>query len=164
MAKYDCSKAKDFLHELKRASEWCRKRSVSECKECEMLRRDSSCFLGFARNLNNISENQFDYVIEKTQKWSNDHPEPQKRELTEDEMNILKAYKALGYTYIAVDNIGYVCVYVNKPRRGERAWFARPGDFGTTAVCETKKFFGGIVSWEDEEPAKIEDLLKEVEK
>ena len=124
-----------------------------------MLRRDSSCFLGFARNLNNISENQFDYVIEKTQKWSDDHPEPQKRELTEDEMNILKAYKALGYTYIAVDNIGYVCVYVNKPRRGERAWFARPGDFGTTAVCETKKFFGGIVSWEDEEPAKIEDLI-----
>lgn len=161
MAKYDCTKAKNFLHELKRASEWCRKRSVSECKECEMLRRDSSCFLGFARNLNNISENQFDYVIEKTQKWSDDHPE--KRELTEDETNILKAYKALGYTYIAVDDIGYVCVYANKPRKGERTWFNAPRNYGAKAVCETKKFFGGIVSWEDEEPAKIEDLLKEVE-
>ena len=161
MAKYDCTKAKDFLHELKRASEWCRKRSASECKECEMLRRDSSCFLGHARNLNNISENQFDYVIEKTQKWSDDHPE--KRELTEDETNILKAYKALGYTYISVDDIGYVCVYANKPRKGERTWFNAPRNYGAKAVCETKKFFGGIVSWEDEEPAKIEDLLKEVE-
>ena len=161
MAKYDCSKVKDFLHELKRASEWCRKRSANECKECEMVRRDSSCFLGFARNLNNISENQFDYVIEKTQKWSDSHPE--KRKLTEDEMNILKAYKALGYTYIAVDDIGYVCVYANKPRKGERTWFNAPRNYGAKAVCETKKFFGGIVSWEDEEPAKIEDLLKEVE-
>lgn len=163
MAKYDCSKAKDFLHELKRASEWCRKRSASECKECEMIRRGSSCFLGFARNLDNISENQFDYVIEKTQKWSDGHPEPPKRELTEDERNILKAYKALGYTYIAVDDIGYVCVYANKPRKGERTWFNAPRNYGAKAVCETKKFFGGIVSWEDEEPTKIEDLLKEVE-
>lgn len=161
MAKYDCTKAKDFLHELKRASEWCRKRSASECKECEMLRRDSSCFLGFARNLNNISENQFDYVIEKTQKWSDDHPE--KRELTEDETNILKAYKALGYTYIAADNIGYICVYANKPRKGERTWFNAPRNYGAKAVCKIEKFFDNIVSWEDEEPAKIEDLLKEVE-
>ena len=141
MAKYDCTKTKDFLHELKRSSEWCRKRSASECKECEMLRRDSSCFLGFARNLNNISENQFDYVIEKTQKWSDDHPE--KRELTEDEMNILKAYKALGFTYIAADSNGCVWAYISKLLKGERMW------------CN--------VSWEDEEPAKIEDLLKEVE-
>lgn len=158
MAKYDCSKAKDFLHELKRASEWCRKRSVSECKECEMIRRDSSCFVSFARNLDCIPENQFDYVIQRVQNWSDSHPE--KRELTEDERNILKAFKALGYTYIAADSIGYVCVYVNEPQRGERTWFARPGDSGTTAVCETKKFFGGIVSWEDEEPAEIEELLK----
>lgn len=162
MAKYDCSKAKDFLHELKRASEWCRKRSVSECKECEMVCGNGSCFVSLAHNLDCIPERQFDYVIQRAQKWSDNHPE--KRELTEDETNILKAYKALGYTYIATDNIGYVCVYVNKPQKGERAWFARPGDSGTTAVCETKKFFGGIVSWEDEEPAKIEDLLKEVER
>ena len=156
MAKYDCTKAKDFLHELKRASERCRKRSVSECKECEMV-----CSISLVRNLDCIPERQFDYVIQRLQNWSDNHPE--KRKLTEDETNILKAFKILGFTYIATDSIGCVCSYVNKPRKGERAWFAPPGDCGTTAVCETKKFFGGIVFWEDEEPAKIEDLLKEVE-
>lgn len=159
--KYDCTKAKDFLHELKRASEWCRKRSASECKECEMIRRDKGCFLGLARNLDSISERQFDFVIQKIQNWSDSHPE--KRELTENERNIIKAFKALGFNYIAVDDIGYVYVYVNKPQKGERTWFGSPRNYGAKAVCETKKFFDSIVSWEDEEPAKIEDLLKEVE-
>lgn len=136
MAKYDCSKAKDFLHELKRASEWCRKRSASECKECEMIRRDKGCFLGLARNLDSISERQFDFVIQKIQNWSDSHPE--KRELTENERNILKAFKALGFNYIAVDDIGYVCVYVNKPQKGERTWFGPPRNYGAKAVCETK--------------------------
>ncbi len=162
MAKYDCTKAKDFLHELKRASEWCRKMSASECKECEMIRRGSSCFLGFARNLDNISENQFDYVIEKTQKWSDGHPEPPKRELTEDERNILKAFKILGFTYIAADSNGYVWAYISKPLKGERMWCNVSANYASD-VCKIEKFFGGIVSWKDEEPAKIEDLLKEVE-
>ena len=156
MAKYDCSKAKDFLHELKRASEWCRKRSVSECKECEMIRRDSSCFVSFARNLDCIPENQFDYVIQRVQNWSDSHPE--KRELTEDERNILKAFKALGYTYIAADKDGCVCIYVHKPQKDEGTWCYVLDDCGY--VCKTEKFFGGIVSWEDEEPAEIEELLK----
>ena len=161
MAKYDCTKAKDFLHELKRASEWCRKRSVSECKECEMIRRNRSCFLGLARNLDGISERQFDYVIQRVQNWSDSHPE--KRELTENETNILKALKALGFAYIAVDINDCVWAYISKPQKGERTWFNAPRNYGAKVVCETKKFFGGIVSWEDEEPTKIEDLLKEVE-
>lgn len=155
--KYDCTKAKDFFHEITRLNKWCRDKS---CGTCEI----STCPLGCAPTVydwGSLSDDVFTNLIGVLQKWSDNHPE--RRELTENERDILKAFKALGYTYIATDSIGYVCVYVNKPQKGERAWFARPGDSGTTAVCETKKFFGGIVSWEDEEPAKIEDLLKEVE-
>lgn len=166
MAKYDCSKAKDFLHEAARVKTKCHQPLYpnSDCiDKCPMKLENGLCIRD--RDISSVlflhfSDKEFNDIVSRLQKWSDNHPE---RELTEDEMNILKAFKALGYTYIAADNIGYICVYVNKPRRGERAWFARPGDCGTTAVCETKKFFGGIVSWEDEEPAKIEDLLKEVE-
>ena len=167
MAKYDCSKAKDFLHEAARVKAKCHQPLYpnSDCiDKCPMKLENGICIK--YRDISSalflyFSDKEFNDIVSRLQNWSDSHPE--KRELTEDEMNILKAYKALGYTYIAVDDIGYVCVYVNKPRRGGRAWFARPGDCGTTAVCETKKFFGGIVSWEDEEPAKIENLLKEVE-
>lgn len=161
MAKYDCTKAKDFLHELKRASEWCRKKSVSECKECEMICENKSCFLGFARNLDCIPERQFDYVIQRVQNWSDSHPE--KRKLTEDETNILKAFKALGFNYIAADKNGYVFTYTLKPQKDEREWYSASGDYEAAAVCKTGKFFDSIVSWEDEEPAKIEDLLKKWE-
>lgn len=160
MAKYDCSKTKDFLHELKRASEWCRKRSVNECKKCEMVCGNGSCFASLARNLDCIPERQFDYIIQGAQKWSDNHPE--KRELTEDETNILKAYKALGYTYIATDSNGCVWAYISKPLKGERMWCNVSANYASD-VCKIEKFFGSIVSWDDEEPAEIEDLLKEVE-
>lgn len=156
MAKYDCTKAKDFLHELKRASEWCRKMSVSECKECEMVCRNGGCFVTLARNLDCIPERQFDYVIGKIQKWSDNHPE--KRELTEDETNVLKAFKALGFKYIAADKDGGVCTYIFKPQKGTESWYNDINDSGY--VCETEKFFGGILSYDDEEPAEIEKLLE----
>lgn len=49
------------------------------------------------------------------------------------------------------------------PKRVRGLGSAPPRNYGAKAVCETKKFFDNIVSWEDEEPTKIEDLLKEVE-
>lgn len=156
MAKYDCTKTKDFLHELKRASEWCRKRSVSDCKECEMVCRNGGCLVTFTRDLDCIPERQFDYVIQRVQNWSDSHPE--KRELTEDETNILKAYKALGFKYIVADKGGCVCIYVHKSKKDEEMWCNVLGDCGY--VCETEKFFGGILSYDDEEPAEIEKLLE----
>lgn len=163
MAKYDCTKAKDFLHELKRASEWCRKRSASECKGCEMICRDKGCFLGFARDIDCIPERQFDFAIGKMQNWSDSHPE--KRELTENERNILKTFKTLGFAYIAADKNGCVCVYFLKPQKGIEAWYNGVGDYGvsagaSTVVCKTEKFFGDILSYDDEEPAEIEKLLE----
>lgn len=167
MAKYDCSKAKDFLHETARVKTKCHQPLYpnSDCiDKCPMKLENGLCIRD--RDISSVlflhfSDKEFNDIVSRLQKWSDNHPE---RELTEDERNILKAFKILGFTYIAADSNGCVCSYVNKPRKGERAWFAPPGDYRTTAMCETKKFFGGIVSWEDEEPAKIEDLLKEVEK
>lgn len=158
MAKYDCTKAKDFMHELKRMAEWCRKMSASECKECEMVCMNGGCFVTLARDLDCIPERQFDFVIGKIQKWSDGHPE--KRELTEDETNILKAYKALGFNYIAADKSGYVWTYILKPRKGEREWYNASVDYRAAAVCKTEKFFGDILSYDDEEPAEIEKLLE----
>lgn len=158
MAKYDCTKTKDFMHELKRASEWCRKRSASECKECEMVCRNGGCFVSLARDLDCIPEKQFDFAIGKMQKWSDNHPE--KRKLTEDETNILKTFKTLGFAYIAADKNGCVCTYILEPIKGERGWYNTSGDYGAAAVCRIGKFFGGILSYDDEEPAEIEKLLE----
>lgn len=161
MAKYDCSKTKDFMYELKRALEWCRKRSASECEECELCCKNGICVVSLVCNLDCISERQFDYVIQMVQNWSDSHPE--KRELTENERDILKAYKALGYTYIAADSIGCVRAYTSKPQKSERMWSNISINCEVSNVCKIEKFFGGIVSWEDEEPAEIEDLLKKWE-
>lgn len=158
MAKYDCTKTKDFLHELKRAKECCRKMSLAECKESEMVCRNGGCFVSLARNLDCIPERQFDYAIEKIQKWSDGHLEPQKRDLTEDERNILKAFKALGFKYIAADKDGCVWTYILKPQKDEGTWCYVLDDCGY--VCETEKFFGDILSYDDEEPAEIEKLLE----
>lgn len=162
MAKYDCTKTKDFLHELKRAKECCRKMSLAECKESEMVCRNGGCFVSLARNLDCIPERQFDYAIEKIQKWSDGHLEPQKRDLTEDERNILKAFKALGFKYIAADKDGCVVTYTLKPQKEEKRgwWYIASGDYRATAVCRTGKFFGDILSYDDEEPAEIEKLLE----
>lgn len=133
--KYDCTLAKDFFHEITRLKEWCRDKS---CGTCEI----STCPLGCAPTVydwGSLSDDVFTNLIGVLQKWSDTHPE--RRELTGDERIILKAFKALGFNYIAVDDIGYVCVYVNKPQKGERTWFGPPRNYGAKAVCETKKFF-----------------------
>lgn len=165
MAKYDCTKAKDFLHEAARVKTKCHQPLYpnSDCiDKCPMKLENGICIRN--RDISSalflyFSDEEFNDIVSRLQKWSDNHPE--KRELTEDEKNILKAFKALGYTYIATDSIGYVRAYISKPKRGKRMWYNTSIDYGY--VCEAEKFFGGIVSWEDEEPAKIEDLLKEVE-
>lgn len=103
--KYDCTLAKDFFHEITRLKEWCRDKS---CGTCEI----STCPLGCAPTVydwGSLSDDVFTNLIGVLQKWSDTHPE--RRELTGDERIILKAFKALGFNYIAVDDIGYVCVY-----------------------------------------------------
>lgn len=156
MAKYDCTKTKDFMHELKRAAKCCKKKSLFECKECEMGCKNGTCFVSLARDLDCIPERQFDFVIGKIQKWSDDHPE--KRELTEDETNILKAFKALGFKYIVADCDGRVCSYDICPVKKEKAWDV---DYGVCKdICDTSGHFKDVLSWEDEKPAEIEKLLE----
>lgn len=167
MAKYDCSKAKDFLHEAARVKAKCHQPLYpnSDCiDKCPMKLENGLCIrdrdISSALFLH-FSDKEFNDIVSRLQKWSDSHPE--KRELTEDEKNILKAFKTLGFEYIAADKNGCVCTYILEPIKGERGWYNTSGDYGAAAVCRTGKFFGSIVSWEDEEPAQIEDLLKEVE-
>lgn len=141
--RYNCSNTLDYGHELQRMCS-----SINDCWMCPIHHDSGVC-------KSKISSES----ISAVQNWSDNHPE--KRDLTEDEMNILKAFKALGFKYITADKDGGVCAYIFKPQKGTEAWYNDINDSGY--VCETEKFFGGIVSWEDEEPAEIEDLLKEVE-
>lgn len=155
--KYDCTKAKDFLHELKRASEWCRKRSTSECRECEMICRDGGCFLGLARNLDIIPKRQFDFAIQKIQNWSDRHPEKVERKrpvLTEDDITVLKALQIMGYHWIAEDkNGGISFAYIEKPTK-----YYDDGVWSNSSSYSVNYTFP-FISWEDEEPTNIGWLL-----
>lgn len=160
MSKYDCTKARDYLHELKRASEWCRGKGLCDCRDCEMHSKNGLCFVSVSQDISKIPEDKFDFVIEKIQKWSDSHPE--RRKLTEDEMHILKAFKALGYKYITVDKGGTVCIYTVPPKKGGTVWYNNTTyeQAMGAVICKVNEFFGGILYFDDEEPAEIEELLK----
>ena len=156
--KYDCTKAKDFFHEITRLNEWCRDKS---CGTCEI----STCPLGCAPTVydwGSLSDDVFTNLIGVLQKWSDNHPE--RRELTPDEAIILKALRVLKYKYIARDKTGEICGYRTKPNKCERCWDIPKGTvlncIYLTYLTDQNNIFDGILSFDDEEPAEIEELLK----
>lgn len=172
--KYDCTKAKDFLHEAARVDKYCTDHYGSEgcIDNCPLEKFDEadgrlSCIrkvsIADLRWLT-TSDSEFDAMSSRLQEWSDSHPE--RRELTEDEICILKAFKALGYKYIAADGDGDVYAYIKSPNKhdtdGYVEWFGEDGESGEY-ICSKFQFFNGVLSLTDEKPAKIEELLKGVE-
>ena len=63
--------------------------------------------------------------------------------------------------WIAKDKDEKLCVFLDKPEKGQSSWFNRPyGEFATI-----NEFYGDLfpfnkVQWEDKEPTKVELIIK----
>lgn len=80
-------------------------------------------------------------------------------DLTDREVEILKALKVFGHTYIARDSnalYGNLYGFRDEPIKGTYSWFIR----GSNARLEKDIF--KFIKWDDVEPTKIDDLLKGV--
>ena len=79
-------------------------------------------------------------------------------ELTDKEIEILKALKVLGFKYLARDEYVYLYAYNEKPLKNtaRNLWLLIDGEY--------VKFNNGFnfIKWTDKEPTNIDDLLKGV--
>ena len=62
--------------------------------------------------------------------------------------------------WLARDKDETVCIFLDKPEKGQSTWYNRPhGEFATINA-----FYGDLfpnnVQWEDEEPTKVELTIK----
>ena len=64
--------------------------------------------------------------------------------------------------WITRDKNGTVCIFLDKPEKGQSSWYSRPnGDFATiNEFYDGDIFLLSNVQWEDEEPTKVELTLK----
>lgn len=91
-------------------------------------------------------------VYELNEVWKRDEPT---MTITEDEKTILRNFPET-CKWIARDRNGGLFVYRDKPSKGTTAWVST---LGYTFLDLFNRLFQ-MVRWEDEEPWKIEDLLK----
>lgn len=97
-------------------------------------------------------DNDYDIVAvyELNEVWKREEPT-----ITEDEKAILRNLPG-NYEWIARDESGVLYIYQDKPEKNSFAWAVR---FGSRCLSLFDHLFK-MVKWEDEEPWKIEDLLK----
>ena len=89
-------------------------------------------------------------VYELKEVWKREDPT-----ITEDEKTILR--NLLGkYEWIARDESGVLYIYHNKPKKKEFTWVVESG----SRCLDLFDHLFKIVQWEDDEPWKVEDLLK----
>lgn len=89
-------------------------------------------------------------VYELTEVWKREEPT-----ITEDEKVILLNLPET-YKWIARDGSGLLFIYHDTPKKEEFAWSV---GFGSRCLSLFNHLFK-MVKWEDDEPWKIEDLLK----
>lgn len=89
-------------------------------------------------------------VYELNQVWKREEST-----ITEDEKVILRNLQGK-YEWIARDESGVLYIYHDKPKKNSFAWDV---GFGSRCLNLFDHLFK-MVKWEDEEPWKIEDLLK----
>lgn len=76
--------------------------------------------------------------------------------LTKDQHDKLKASLTIGLNWIAKDGDGKIYVYDSKPNKGFTCWI---GDNNKNYI-RIKTFELPFIKWEENEPRKIEELLK----
>lgn len=81
--------------------------------------------------------------------------ERKEHNLTEREVEILKALQTLGYEWLARDENGKLFSYIHKPEKLNEFWAAD----GTPPTPIGKDLFT-FIKWEDKEPTNIKELLK----
>jgi hypothetical protein len=91
-------------------------------------------------------------LLELLEEYKEEYKEPIK--LTQFEYEYLKFAKENGYNFIARDKNNNLYLYSNKPWKGELIWHCIDGN--TPVFAKLFKF----VTWEDESPMLIEELLK----
>lgn len=89
-------------------------------------------------------------VYELNEVWKREEPT-----ITEDEKTILRNLPA-DYEWIARDKNGRLCVYPGKPSKAVTAWGCTSGH----RFFDLFNHLFKMVKWEDDEPWKVEDLLK----
>ena len=153
MGKYDCTKTKNFLHEITRLEEWCRDKSCDACglkTPCPL-----DCVLS-VYDWGGLFDDAFTNLIGGLQEWSDSHPE--RRELTGDEIAVLSGIKLLRYEYIAADKNGLVWAYAEMPIKEQNYWNDRCGG----GICiSSSGLFNGIADFSDEKPLVIDEILNE---
>lgn len=82
----------------------------------------------------------------------------EKPKITANELAFLALINPI-FKYIARDKNNDLFLYKNMPRKGKDLWICERGYFNCIS-CMIKKNSFCAVRWEDEEPWKIEDLLK----
>lgn len=163
MGKYDCTKARDFLHEVARSSKLSRCTDIFDCDNCpnSFTRADGSkgCIAvqrADSKEYLKMSDKEFSNIVNAMQAWSDSHPEI--RKLTGDEIAVLVGLKLLGFNYIASDINKKLWAYTKMPEKKETYWVGIEG----TAICISYTgLFVGIADFSDEKPLVIDEILNE---
>ena len=164
MGKYDCTKARDFLHEITRAKQCCTETFTGDnCGDCPLAVRDFKGYDRFCLNRRYITDNsflempedKFSNMVKRLQAWSDSHPE--RRELTGDEIAVLVGLKLLGFKHIAADK-NEMWAYTKIPNKEKNFWV----DIDGTSICISHTgLFVGIADFSDEKPLVIDEILNE---
>lgn len=166
MAKYDCTKARDFLHEITRAKQCCTKTFTDDkCGDCPLAIRHFKGYDRFCLNRRHITddsflempEDNFSNMVKRLQAWSDSHPE--RRELTGDEAAVLVGLKLLGFKHIAADKDKMVWAYTEIPEKDVKYWTNR--GVGNSICISYTGLFVGIADFSDEKPLVIDEILNE---
>lgn len=84
--------------------------------------------------------------------------------ITSKEYELLKEYRRLGYKWIARDKSKMLYVYNYKPFKVNRVWDTSDDDTSYSYIlysCHADIFKS--ITWEDEKPTKIDDLIRDYE-
>lgn len=82
-------------------------------------------------------------------------------QMTLFERSVLECAVNHGYEWIARDEIGYLSIYNDKPKKDESEWGVFLWDSYLDMHLFEDKF--QFIKWEDKEPTHIPTLLKECE-
>lgn len=140
--KYNSNNTLDYAHEFNRM--------------CDTFHCSSDCPLCVlpCGAVKNITPEH----IRRVQAWSDAHPEIT---LTDKQVEILKSLNLLGFSYIARDSGGEIYAYTGHPKKTSAIWAFTSGE------CFDFKHFreeisdalSSLISWDDDEPLYIADLL-----
>lgn len=133
---------KELIECASKLKKYCTK---SRCTSCCLRNEESGCFI-FAKDKPNF--------VWSPQSWNIPSLKPK---LTDVKKMLLRSINEC-YLWIAKDESDYIYVYEQKPHKEEFVW----GYQGNNAnLSGFKPELFDFLSWEDEEPTYIPDLLKE---